>query len=258
MARPDNNGEIQCQGCERKLPGTVKYFHRHRDAFKPRCKECCGSSFGVHHYNKVVDTPEGKKVCAGCREVLPADPEHFHHTQKTSDGYTSRCKECRGEGVEYGVHKPNRVRDIPEGMWHCSSCETVLPLNSRYFYERGDGFERYCKPCSNQRKNQARRNADDELSGKEWMLIKAKWLDGGIVRCAYCGSKTERPERDHVQPLSQDGATAPQNIVPACPECNRRKNDKNVTEWYPDSDVFDADRWHRIQEHLRSDKPIPS
>jgi 5-methylcytosine-specific restriction endonuclease McrA len=143
-------------------------------------------------------------------------------------------------------------------MWMCSSCEQVLPLNSRFFYERGDGFDVYCKPCSIQKKNQYRRTPDDELSGKEWRFIRAIWLDGGVVRCAYCGEPTTNPERDHVQPLSNGGKTVPENIVPACPTCNRSKSSRPVTEWYPDAEVFDPDRWEKIQSHLRGDTPIPS
>jgi len=264
MARPDADGEITCTGCDRSLPGTVEYFHRHRDAFKPKCKECRGSSFGVHDYNKVMQTPEGEKICARCERVLPADSEHFYQTQKTSSGFTSRCKECHGdEGADFGIKRPNRVgvtpdgRDIPDGMWFCSSCEQTLPLNSQHFYERADGFQVYCKPCSSLRRNQARR-ADDDLSGEEWRFVKANWLVDGVVRCAYCGEKTESPTRDHVQPLANDGETVPRNIVPACQECNASKSTKPVTDWYIGSDIYDPARWEKINDHLEGNTPIPS
>jgi len=205
-----------------------------------------------------MDVPEGEKICAGCTRVLPADPEYFHQTQKTSDGFTSRCKECRS-GTEFGIHRPNKSLDIPDGMWFCPSCEQVLPLNGRHFYERSgrsSGFETYCKACSALRRNQTRRNVDG-LSGTEWRFIKALWLDGGVVACAYCGEPTQDPERDHVQPLDDGGTTTPENVVPACTSCNRRKGSRPVTEWYPDVDVFDPDRWEKIQTHLRGDTPTP-
>lgn len=262
MARPDDDGDITCTGCSRSLPGTVEYFHRHRDAFKPKCKECRGSSFGVHDYNKVLDVPDGQKICSGCERVLPADTDHFYQTEKTSSGLTSRCKECRS-GTSFGEHRPNRVRDdIPDGHWHCSSCEQTFPLNERYFYHNKSGFEVYCKPCSIQRSNQRRRELENaakcDLSGHQWRVIKAHWLNGGIVECAYCGEPTESPERDHVQPLSDGGNTVPENIVPACESCNRSKGHQLVSEWYPNADVFDPDRWERIQAHLRGDTRIPS
>ena len=258
MARPDADGDIVCTGCERSLPGTIKYFHRHRDAFKPKCKECRGMSFGVAKPNTVMDTPEGKKICNGCERVLPADAQHFYHTDKTKDGFVSRCKECHGDGTDFGIQRPNAViGNVPEGMWFCSSCEQVLPLNGRYFYEHGGGFGVHCKACETQRKNQLRRGTDD-LSSREWRSVKALWLEGGIVTCAYCGEETRKPERDHVQPLSDDGDTVPENIVPACRSCNRSKGHRPVTAWYPDADVFDPDRWGRIQSHLRGETQIPS
>jgi 5-methylcytosine-specific restriction endonuclease McrA len=264
MARPDADGNIACTGCNRSLPGTIKYFHRHRDAFKPKCKECRGSSFGVHDPNRVMDVPEGEKICATCRRTLPADAEHFYKNQKTSGGRSSQCKECHGgrDGA-FGVQHPNKALDIPEGYWFCSMCEQVLPLNGRYFYEsRSKGFEIYCQACSVQRRNQSRRaarkKADDELTPREWMFIKAMWLNGGVVECAYCGESTQNPERDHVQPLCDGGGTVVENIVPACPPCNRSKGHKTVTEWYPNADTFDPDRWERIQSHLRGDTRIPS
>lgn len=263
MARPDADGEIVCTGCDRSLPGTVKYFHRHRDAFKPRCKECRGSEFGVHQINKVVDTPDGKKVCTGCHNVLPADPEHFYRNDQTSDGFASRCKECHPSGGNgYGVDRPNKTgvtpdgREIPEGTWFCPSCEQILPLNGRHFYERDGRFEAYCKPCSALRRNQSRR-ADDGLSGREWRFVKANWLVGGMVRCAYCGDKTESPTRDHVQPLAKGGETAPHNIVPACESCNKTKHDTPATDWYVGSDIYDPVRWEKITDHLQGSTPIP-
>jgi hypothetical protein len=262
MARPNADGEIVCTGCNRSLPGTVKYFHRHRDAFKPRCKECRGSEFGIHQPNKVVEPPDGKKICTGCFQVLPADREHFYKTDKTNDELTSRCKECHGDGTEYGINRPNRVgqtpdgRPIPEGMWFCPSCEQILPLNGRHFYGQSGKFDVYCKPCSALRRNQSRR-ADDDLSGREWRFVKANWLVEGVVRCAYCGDKTESPTRDHVQPLANGGETAPRNIVPACKSCNASKSTKPATKWYVGSDIYDPARWKKINDHLEGSTPIP-
>lgn len=254
MARPNEDGNIVCTGCEKELPANIKYFHRHRDAFKPRCKECRGSSFGVHDPNKVIDTPEGEKICSKCNKLLPADVEHFYRTNK-NDGFASNCKKCHSSPGEYGINRPNVVLDIPEGYWHCKSCDSTLPLNREFFYEYNGKFEPYCKPCSIQRKNQYRRDYDG-LTGKQWKLIKAEWLVEGVVVCAYCGDEAKNPERDHVQPLSSGGKTHPHNIVPSCTYCNRSKANKPVSEWYPESGVFDPVRWDKIQEHLKGNTEI--
>lgn len=255
MARPDEYGNITCTGCNRDLPGDVAHFHRHRDAFKPKCKECRGSSFGVSDMNKVVQTPEGKKLCSQCKSLLPAEPEYFHHTKRTSDGFTSACKKCRCD-TDYGVQHPNEVLDIPEGKWMCSACDSILPLSPEFFYTDGNGFRIYCKACYTQKKNQSRRAAENgvanDLSSKDWTIIRAKWLNGGIVTCAYCGDETPSPERDHIIPLSDGGDTVADNIVPACDRCNRLKGSDAVGEWYPESGYFNPQRWDKIQVHIEN------
>lgn len=259
MARPDENGNIVCTGCERELPGTTEYFHEHRDAFKPKCKECRGNSFGVHHSE--VEHEDGMKTCCNCQRLLPADVEHFHRTKKTSSGFVGRCKECRMDGFEFGTpERPNRVYDIPDGEWMCKGCEQVLPLDSTYFYERDNyrGFESLCKACSAQRRNQARRESledvENDLTPKEWRAIKESWVVDGETVCAYCGEQCE-PTRDHVRPISNGGDTVYDNIVPCCGSCNGSKGDSDVMIWYPQSDVFDKIRWQKIQDHIAGDLP---
>ncbi|OYR79331.1 hypothetical protein DJ84_18425 [Halorubrum ezzemoulense] len=264
MARPGADGNIVCTGCNRSLPGTVKYFHRHRDAFKPRCKECRGSEFGVHKPNQVMDTPDGKKICTSCQQVLPADPEHFYRQQKTSDGFATTCKKCHpSDGrAEYEIHRPNKTgvtpdgREIPEGEWFCPSCEQIIPLNGRHFYEQDGGFEVYCKPCSGLRRNQMRR-ADTGLSGSDWESIKDHWRVDAVVHCAYCGDGTDSPVRDHVQPLANGGETVVENIIPTCESCNKSKHDSPATDWYIGSEIYDPIRWEKITSHINGSKPTP-
>jgi 5-methylcytosine-specific restriction endonuclease McrA len=47
-----------------------------------------------------------------------------------------------------------------------------------------------------------------------------------LGRCAYCGLECERPEMDHVVALAAGGAHSVENVVPACGQCNRKKNAK--------------------------------
>jgi len=259
MARPDNNGNIVCTGCERELPGNVAYFHRHRDAFKPKCKECRGGEFGIHDVNKVVESEDGYKICSTCHQHLPATKEYFYQSPKTSDGFTPQCKGCHGEGTDFGIHHPNMAGitpngdEIPEGHWFCPDCEQILQLNDRNFYSTNGKFNLRCKACHTLRANQQRREVGS-ISGKEWKEIQMKWaeFDPIRIRCAYCGERVESAERDHIIPVSEGGETTPENIVPACESCNRSKSSKVVTAWYIGSDAFDAERWTKILDHMEN------
>jgi 5-methylcytosine-specific restriction endonuclease McrA len=50
-------------------------------------------------------------------------------------------------------------------------------------------------------------------------------------RCAYCGISGQPLQKDHVVPLSRGGLDIPQNVVPACHDCNLSKGDKALRYW---------------------------
>jgi 5-methylcytosine-specific restriction endonuclease McrA len=54
----------------------------------------------------------------------------------------------------------------------------------------------------------------------EWAEI----LEVHDRRCAYCLRRHDALQQDHVIALANGGAHAADNIVPACPKCNRRKS----------------------------------
>jgi len=62
------------------------------------------------------------------------------------------------------------------------------------------------------------------------------------ITCHYCGEKVERITKDHIVPLSKDGADKSWNIVPACFPCNSAK----ANNW-PTCDCFRCQR--SIQRH---------
>ena len=72
------------------------------------------------------------------------------------------------------------------------------------------------------------------------------WLFGNA--CAYCGSDGPL-HLDHVEPLARGGRHTPDNLVPACPPCNRSKLARPVETWYLSQPFFCPDRWETLQAH---------
>lgn len=50
--------------------------------------------------------------------------------------------------------------------------------------------------------------------------------------CYYCGQLTSHPDVDHRVPLSRGGKHMRDNLVVACPSCNRRKGQRTDVEFF--------------------------
>lgn len=66
-------------------------------------------------------------------------------------------------------------------------------------------------------------------------LRKSRWWQNRIAagRCHYCGAQVPPKELtlDHVLPLVRGGKSTRGNCVPACKECNSRKQHLLPVEW---------------------------
>ena len=69
------------------------------------------------------------------------------------------------------------------------------------------------------RRSRAAINTDKPLKRDQWQALIALYRH----RCAYCGTKAKQLQQDHIIPISRGGADSIDNIVPACPSCNGRK-----------------------------------
>lgn len=61
-------------------------------------------------------------------------------------------------------------------------------------------------------------------------LCKREILRRDNYRCQYCGQKTRRLTIDHIVPRHRGGGYRWQNLVAACPECNRSKGGHTPAE----------------------------
>jgi len=64
------------------------------------------------------------------------------------------------------------------------------------------------------------------ITTQQWEDIIRKYN----YRCAYCGKRCYLTQ-DHIIPLSRGGEHSPDNIVPACSECNGKKGVR--LDWEP-------------------------
>ena len=82
--------------------------------------------------------------------------------------------------------------------------------------------------------NFAKRQAD--TLGKRphksrWEVIRNAVFQRDDFTCRYCGERAERPECDHIVPVSRGGSNTLDNLATSCQRCNRSKRDKTPSEW---------------------------
>jgi 5-methylcytosine-specific restriction endonuclease McrA len=61
-------------------------------------------------------------------------------------------------------------------------------------------------------------------------LCKREILRRDGYRCQYCGRESGQLTLDHIEPRYRGGGHSWQNLVAACPQCNRRKGGRSLTQ----------------------------
>ena len=129
-----------CPQCKRELILSVDNFHRNRDGFKIRCKDCINDENRERWAKNIADicqykaewqranrkkvreyqlqwqkkvkeagypTRKPKKTCKKCGEEKVNTREFFHKTPCSKDGLRSICKDCVNAKIrkEYQANK---------------------------------------------------------------------------------------------------------------------------------------------------------
>ena len=87
--------------------------------------------------------------------------------------------------------------------------------------------QRCVRRMRKQRRRAREYDAHGEFTWSAFMRVAAKFN----YCCAYCGTKPERLDPDHVVPLSRGGSNAVSNLLPTCLMCNSSKNAMTLPEW---------------------------
>lgn len=117
----------------------------------------------------------------------------------------------------YNKKNPDRVA---ENMRNCRR------RNPEHFRAYGIAYrkkhkERYaCHSANNNSRRRSVERAGKGITRDEWLALKERFNNC----CIYCGKKSKKLSRDHFIPLAAGGKHEKENIVPACMDCNLRKN----------------------------------
>lgn len=158
------------------------------------------------------------------RERRLKDLDRFRQSER--DYAASHREEAKARSKKWAEEHKEQKR-ITNKLYHVNNRTKINAMMKAYRQKHPD------KARLKGRMDAARRRAKKLAAGgshtKTELMDKYKEQQG---LCFYCHKDVgSRFDADHVIPLSKGGTDFIQNIVIACPSCNRSKSDKTIEEW---------------------------
>lgn len=200
----------QCTTCLKFLPATTEYFYKSKTGKYGICSTC---KMCQHTYEQ--SRKEYQKAYRDAhKEEIAASSRAYRETHKAQD--TARKKEYQQKYKERGTACTKRYQDRHK--------DRVVAYKKRY---RETHMDQYKAQCRSARQN--RRARIKKAEGKHTSADVRKQYANQKGKCYYCRAKVDiNYHVDHVIPLAKGGSNNPENLVIACPACNRHKNDKII------------------------------
>jgi 5-methylcytosine-specific restriction endonuclease McrA len=176
------------------------------------------------------------KVCAACGKDKPVT--EFYVNATAPDGFSARCKPCRG--IQVAQHRKTANEYYKQYFKYLEKTEKRKQQRTRYRREALANPERREKLASRVRSWRQRNPA---AAAAQWRRRRAReygaegsysaeefetLCEGYGNVCLLCGDKDAPLTPDHVIPLSLGGSNWISNIQPLCRRCNSRKNIKEI------------------------------
>ena len=181
----------------------------------------------------------GEKWCGACRRWLPASPEYFPRSRRSSGGLYAKCRPCAVRKARaWQVKNPERKRAADHrfrggAAWRRlqqKHRDAKLAGTRRWRAENHEHRRSYQQEWRRQhplnvRAHVSRRKARLKGAALDGRVSYVRILIRDCGRCGVC-DKPVRPEDltfDHIKPLARGGAHSMDNIQVAHLICNMRK-----------------------------------
>lgn len=179
---------------------------------------------------------KNKKYILGCaKKYYEKNKEYLlkhgrEYREKNKEHYSKYNKEYRIKNKErIKEHLRGKKEYISKYMkqWREDNKKHLMEYSRKYNInwrrtEKGKAGQQR----GSTKRRERERNIINTLTSGEWRDILKKYN----FKCAYCGKDLftlfDRPERDHIIPISKGGDNIKDNIVPSCRSCNAKKSDK--------------------------------
>jgi 5-methylcytosine-specific restriction endonuclease McrA len=164
------------------------------------------------------------KRCSKCQLEKPTS--EFPTRPDAKDGLRNQCKDCRRATSRNTSRRWRRT--------HPKQHAQQLRRYRQRYPERTNLHSRIKHANHNARKL----SAPGSLKATDIYAQREHQND----LCFWCSAPLTAYEIDHILPLARGGSNHPNNVVLACPTCNRRKGDNlPFSEWLPPNPLCPPD-----------------
>ena len=184
---------------------------------------------------KAITYRDGTRTCSECNKRLPI--KNFHKDKNATDGYRSKCKECRIKSIQKW-YSDNRERQLGREKKRRQTHKEKYAEKEALRYIR-DREKRIALATEHSHLRKARKKKTKTERGISKLALKK--IFG--TKCYYCGKEMDFSvgagrnfNRDmatieHLVPLARGGEHTFENTVLACRHCNISKNAKSEDEF---------------------------
>lgn len=192
----------RCSKCGNEFPSTTQFFNRNKsrpDNLQYWCRKC----------QRV-----GSKI---------SDDKHREEKRRKGREYQRKIHEA-DPGMNHRVYVQRRQKYIASNLrWRANNPEKVRAI------ARKGSKKNWARVYAQNSKRRARKMG---AGGQHTPADIRRIYKAQKGKCYWCGVKVGKTYHvDHVIPLARGGTDGPENLVIACPDCNRHKHDKLPHEW---------------------------
>lgn len=157
-----------------------------------------------------------ERALEATRKWRAANPEKLKAAERNRDPVLKLAKGRR----HYERHKVELAAQ--HRAWAAQNKDKVRAGFLRWY---ADNYDKVL--AGNSQRRARKKGATGSHTATEWRCT----LDYFNQACAYCLKYIATPHREHIVPLIGGGSDYIENIVPACPRCNKRKGRKSLLQF---------------------------
>ncbi len=165
------------------------------------------------------------KICPGCEKEFEPEKRHPHQMYcSISCGRKARYVYGERKRIQNAIWRAAHRKQEAERVrrWEKANRDKLKQQKQLYQVRHPEA-----QAIRKERRRSRKARLPATLTTAEWKKILMAW----DYKCAYCGKSLSNLHREHFVPVTKGGGFTKENIVPACPTCNKKKCDKHPIDF---------------------------